>query len=136
MALDILQRNHAVIKHAARHRAAAFSCLTALLARDQVCQMLARGTRQLMALLLIAAIPAGLLASWQAMGARTETLGDGEIWPDAARRFSAGSVQFVDARSRDEYARGHPPRAVLLNTGEWESLIGGFYDAWEPGKNI
>ena len=98
--------------------------------------MLARGIRQLAVLLCIAIIPALLLAGWRAADARPASLGAGEIMPDAAERFSASSTQFVDARSREDYARGHAPGAVLLNTAEWESLIAGFYDAWEPGKNV
>lgn len=98
--------------------------------------MLACGIRQLLVLSCIAAIPALVLTGWQAVGAHAESLGAGEIAPDAAGRFPAGSTQFVDARSRDDYSRGHAPGAVLLNTAGWKSLIAGFYDVWEPGKNV
>jgi len=97
--------------------------------------MLARGIRQLVLLLCIAVVPALMLASRHG-GARPVSFGPGEIAPDSAGRFPAGSVQFVDVRSRDDYSRGHAPGAVRLNSAEWESLISGFYDAWEPGKNV
>lgn len=98
--------------------------------------MLARGIRQFVMLVLAAVAPAILLAGWESKRARNESLGTGEIAPDAAARFPAGSIQFVDARSREDFDRGHAPGAVLLHTGGWESLVAGFYDAWEPGKNV
>lgn len=99
-------------------------------------QMFARGIRQLVVLLCLAIIPALAFAAWQAAGAHAELLDAGEATPDFAGPFPGGSVQFVDARSRQDYSRGHAPGAVRLNTAEWKSLVAGFYDAWEPGKSV
>jgi rhodanese-related sulfurtransferase len=98
--------------------------------------MLTNGIRQLVVLMIIAVIPALCLARWQAVKMENNSLGSGEIAPADARRFPADTVQFVDARSLDDYARGHRPGAVLLNAAGWGALIAGFYDAWEPGKKV
>ena len=96
--------------------------------------MPARAIRELVLLLCIAVIPALLLARRE--GAHSVSLPAGEIAPDSARRFPIANPQFVDARSRDDFARGHPPGAVRLNPAEWDSLIVGFYNAWEPGRAV
>ena len=45
-------------------------------------------------------------------------------------------VLWVDARSRAAYGTAHWPEAVLLNLDEWDSLIPGFLDFWDPEKKI
>lgn len=98
--------------------------------------MLVPGIRQLVLLLCIAVIPGLLLARRQGAEAHPASLRAGEITPDSAKRFPMANAQFVDARSRDDFPRGHAPGAVRLNSAEWDSLIAGFYDAWEPGRAI
>lgn len=48
----------------------------------------------------------------------------------------SGPVLWVDARSRAEFDRSHIPGAVLLNEEQWEDLLDGFLDAWQPGMRV
>lgn len=45
-------------------------------------------------------------------------------------------VLWVDARSWEAYEYGHIPGAVLLNEEDWDFLIPGFLDHWEPEHKI
>ena len=45
-------------------------------------------------------------------------------------------VQWVDARPRAAFDKGHLPGAVLLNEDEWDGLVDGFLDAWEPEEFV
>jgi len=45
---------------------------------------------------------------------------------EALRLFEEGRVLFIDARARDDYARGHIPGAISLPIGEFEADIEAF----------
>ena len=45
-------------------------------------------------------------------------------------------VQWVDARPRAKFDREHIPGAVLLNEDEWDQLVPGFLNEWDPEKKI
>jgi len=85
--------------------------------------------RRLGLLLLLPLIPAVAGMMWQGK-------------PDTAREMTweeaqaLPKVQWVDARSRKEYEQGHKEGAVLLNAEEWDALLPGFLDSWEPGGTI
>jgi rhodanese-related sulfurtransferase len=46
------------------------------------------------------------------------------------------AVIWVDARSREDYEAKHWPEAVLLNLDEWDDLVPGFLEVWDPRKKI
>ncbi len=45
-------------------------------------------------------------------------------------------VIWVDARSREDYEAAHWPGAVLLNLDEWDDLVPGFLEVWDPEKKV
>lgn len=44
----------------------------------------------------------------------------------------AEGVQWVDARTDEDFERGHLEGAILLNEERWEELLTGFLDVWSP----
>jgi rhodanese-related sulfurtransferase len=46
------------------------------------------------------------------------------------------SVIWVDARSDEEFARGHIPAAFLLNEDRWNELLLQVLPSWSPDKKI
>lgn len=54
----------------------------------------------------------------------------------ATARLWGEKVVWVDARSREKFARKRIPGAILLNPEEWEQLVPRFLDAWELEKAI
>lgn len=63
-----------------------------------------------------------------------DRLGEGAVLP--AEVIDRGDVLWVDARSEAEYVEGHWPGAILLNEDAWESYLGNFIVAWEPGQLV
>jgi rhodanese-related sulfurtransferase len=47
-----------------------------------------------------------------------------------------GAVLWVDARNEAAYLRSHIPGAILLNEDDWEHLLPGFLNAWQPGTRV
>lgn len=54
----------------------------------------------------------------------------------AEARGHRGPLLWIDARSADEYARGHLPEAVPLNLAEWDRQIGPLLARWQPGARV
>ena len=97
--------------------------------------MIARTIRQIIALLAIALIPALVsgLVHWK-KGSLPSAPRD-EVTAETVRSWG-DKVQWVDARKRAEFEDEHIEGAVLLNEEEWESLVNGFLDAWEPEEHV
>jgi rhodanese-related sulfurtransferase len=47
-----------------------------------------------------------------------------------------GPVLWVDAREAGAYAKQHVPGAVLLNETEWNRLLPGLLEVWQPESKI
>lgn len=62
------------------------------------------------------------------------TLKEGEVTLATATQWS--NVLWVDARARQDYEDEHIPDAVLLNEDDWESLLPGFLERWQPEMNV
>lgn len=45
-------------------------------------------------------------------------------------------ILWIDARTPEAYRAQHVPTAVLLNEGEWEQLLPGFLEAWQPQSRL
>jgi rhodanese-related sulfurtransferase len=45
-------------------------------------------------------------------------------------------VLWVDARSDEQFARGHVPGAVQLNEDRWDELLRGMLAAWSPERKV
>ena len=88
-------------------------------------------------LLVMAALPA-LLGGWYHFHrqtlAWTKVLADEVEWTEVERW--TGPVLWIDARTADAFAAQHVPGAVRLNEGEWERLLPGFLEAWQPEQRI
>jgi rhodanese-related sulfurtransferase len=46
------------------------------------------------------------------------------------------AVLWLDARSQEDYAKGHIPEALLLNEDDWDHLLPEVLSAWRPGQWI
>src|SRR3972149_741050 len=88
-------------------------------------------------LLVIAAVPALLTCwlhpkhpvwSWNRPGVEQVDLSGVSRWTTP--------VLWVDAREAQAYTKAHIPGAVLLNESEWERLLPGFLEAWQPGTKV
>lgn len=67
--------------------------------------------------------------SWDA-----NTLKEGEVTVATATQWQ--QVLWVDARAQRDYKEQHIPDAVLLNEDDWESLLPGLLERWQPGLNV
>jgi rhodanese-related sulfurtransferase len=54
---------------------------------------------------------------------------------DQARAWGDNAI-WVDARSDEEFARGHVPGAILLNEDRWNELLPQFLQGWSPEKKV
>ncbi|MDQ3624233.1 MAG: rhodanese-like domain-containing protein [Verrucomicrobiota bacterium] len=97
--------------------------------------MIARALRQLGLLLAVALLPALVSGAIQLKWNKEEPLREGEVRLATAQLWGA-AVLWVDARPRARFEREHIPGAVLLNEDEWEQLVPGFLDAWNPEQTI
>lgn len=97
--------------------------------------MIARAFRQLLLLAGLALIPALVSGAIQLQWKKNEPLAPGEIRAATARMWG-DQVLWVDARPRARYDSGHIEGAVLLNEDEWDTLVPGFLDVWEPEKAV
>lgn len=81
---------------------------------------------------LVALLPASI--SWARWQAGSKELRPYEVIL-ADRRITDDAV-WVDARARPDYDNGHVAGAVMLNEDEWDSLIEGVFEIWQPGRPI
>ena len=51
-------------------------------------------------------------------------------------RLSGRDIVWVDARSQADFDSGHITGAVLLNEQEWDPLLSGVFEMWQPDKPI
>lgn len=51
-------------------------------------------------------------------------------------RLASGQTVWVDARSERFFQEGHVTGAILLNEERWDDLLGGLFEAWNPGRTI
>jgi len=98
---------------------------------------MARLFRQMLFLVLFAAVPASLAAilhpkrpQWH----RAQPTGE-EIDLRTAQNLSE-QILWVDARPRTDFEQAHIPGALLLNSEEWEGLLDPFLDQWKPGQTV
>jgi rhodanese-related sulfurtransferase len=61
-------------------------------------------------------------------------LREGEITLRQARALP--DPLWVDARSVEDYNRGHLPGALLLNHDNWNEALPQFLRAWRPGRPV
>jgi len=96
---------------------------------------MAQAFRQLGVLLALALVPALVsgVVQWQR---GTLTSGPRDEVAAATVKAWGDKVQWVDARPRAAFDKGHIPGAVLLNEDEWDNLVEGFLDAWEPEEFV
>lgn len=88
-------------------------------------------------LLLLAAVPA-LLTFWphpKRPGWTWTKPGVAEVDLSEVTRWSP-PVLWIDAREAAAYHHQHIPGAVLLNEGNWEELLPGFLEVWQPGAKV
>ena len=45
-------------------------------------------------------------------------------------------VLWIDARTAEAYQSRHVPGAINVNEGEWERLLPGLLEAWQPNAKI
>jgi rhodanese-related sulfurtransferase len=91
--------------------------------------------RDCVLLLIVAAVPALLSfwlhpkrPAWSKPAIAQVDLAEITRWPPP--------VLWVDAREASAYAKEHIPGAVLLNETEWNRLIPGFLEAWQPDAKV
>lgn len=97
--------------------------------------MIARLLRQSAWILGLALLPALVSGALQLRWNATEPLAPGEVRVATVREWGV-KVQWVDARPRDKYERGHIDGALLLNEDEWTKLVPAFLDAWDPDRPV
>ena len=88
--------------------------------------------RQIIALLLLAALPAGAAALWHP---RRPAWKSDEVTLDSAAAWGKG-VLWIDARPDEEFARGHVPGAVPLNEDHWDDMLPGVLDHWDASQKV
>lgn len=76
--------------------------------------------RQMLAIALVALLPALVSARWHPR--RPAPAGEGEITLSAARDWK--SALWIDARPAADFTREHVPGALSLNEDEWDAHIG------------
>ena len=90
--------------------------------------------RQIAALLGFALLAATATALWHPRAPGWRDPAPARI--AAADALRLADAVWVDARPRAEFDRGHHPGAVPLNEDDWQGLLDGFLDAWEPGRPV
>ena len=61
---------------------------------------------------------------------------EGELTLDQVQALPAEDVLYLDARTREHYEEDHIPGALLLDEGEWDSLLLDVLTAWQPGMTV
>lgn len=92
-----------------------------------------RALIQAIVIAVLAAIPAVLSAFFHPKRPDcADTLADGEISARVAIR-EAGRYFWIDARSARDFDERHIPGALLLNEGDWNTLLPPVMQAWPAG---
>ena len=47
-----------------------------------------------------------------------------------------GTALWIDARSEEEFARGHVPGAIQFNEDNWDGLLREVLAAWTPERKL
>ena len=94
-----------------------------------------RAIRELLLLLILAAIPATLTA-WLKPEVFARDAFPSLSIQDAQRLITEQPVLWIDARNADAFAQGHVPGAIRLTSEEWESLLLPVMEAWTPGQVV
>ena len=98
--------------------------------------MIRKTARQALVLAALALLPAIAQAlylrdrvSWQARPASDEvTVRQANQWGSV--------VMWIDARPAEEFSANHVPGALLLNTDDWDRLLGPVLNSWSPGRRL
>jgi rhodanese-related sulfurtransferase len=91
-----------------------------------------RALRQIIALLLLALVPAFGAAIFHP---RRPAWRSDEITLAVAQGWRE-KILWLDARPRADYERGHIPGALLLNEEEWNALLPEMLDEWNGGRVV
>lgn len=51
-------------------------------------------------------------------------------------RLNHHDVLWLDARSEEDFIKGHVTDALLLNEKDWDEKIGGVFENWQPERPI
>jgi len=98
---------------------------------------MARFLRQMVLLMLLAAVPASLAALWHPKRPQWHRAQpNGEEMDLSTALNLREQVVWVDARARSQFDEGHIPGALLLNSEEWEELLDPFLDHWKTGQTV
>ena len=96
-----------------------------------------KAVRETLLLLLVASFPAALAVAFHPALADRDRVG---LEPHAVRLVEARAwkspVVWVDARSREEFARDTIPLAVNLPPDDFEAGLGAVLAAWIPGARV
>ena len=88
--------------------------------------------RQMLAILLLAVIPAVATGLWHP---RRPSWQSDEVTLAAAGAWGQ-SVLWVDARPDSDFARAHIPGAQPLNEDHWDDLLPGLLDHWDATRKV
>jgi rhodanese-related sulfurtransferase len=93
---------------------------------------MASALRQIVAILLLALLPAGSAALWHprrpAWQSDEVTVASAEAW--------GKNLLWVDARADADFAQGHIPGAISLNEDRWDDLLPAVVDEWDASRDI
>lgn len=97
---------------------------------------LRRAAKTGLLLALVALAPAAVSALWhpRAPAWTAPAAGDGTIsWAEA---HALPNPLWIDARSPEEFARGHVPTALSLPPAEWETRLEAVLIEWSPERPV
>ena len=90
--------------------------------------------------LALLAISALLAAADLAVDPRARALAFAGLAPDeitlASARSHRGALLWIDARSQQEFVRGHLPQALNLDPEHWDADLAELLRAWQPGTRV
>jgi rhodanese-related sulfurtransferase len=58
-----------------------------------------------------------------------------EVTVAQAKNWARAAI-WIDARGQEEFAAGHIPGAMLLNTEEWDRLLPEVLNSWSPDRKL
>lgn len=94
-----------------------------------------RAIRELLLLLVLAAIPAAV-TGWLLPGIFAREPFPSITVSDAQQLSTEQSVLWIDAREAEAFGRGHIPGAIRLTSEEWEALLLPVMETWTPGQIV
>ncbi len=92
-----------------------------------------KSVQEAFALILIALVCGGLAYFAHPLA---PSFGIDELSINIEEVQSEAEVFWIDARSDEDFARGHFEGAILLNEERWEELLVDFLDRWSPSATI